>query len=234
VVHTMQDRRPAGPERGDGQDRRGGVWRLVVGLVALGAVVVGVAKVGDLLPSFTNPFGSKTVDRSQPALLQALEDLSEYKAASGNFQVIVDLEKDAKFMPAFLRGQRTLFVGAGSVDAVVDFAGLDQRAIAVSDDRRSVTITLPEPRLTGATVDPQQSHVVSRERGLLDRLGGVFSDSPTSERQLYLMAEERMAAAARESDLRARAEQNTTAMLQAMVRALGFESVTVRFEPSPA
>ncbi len=214
-------------------DRRGRTSRLLVSILALAALVVGVAKVGDLLPSFSNPFGTKTIDRSQPALLQALEDLSEYRAASGNFQVIVDLEKDAKFMPAFVRGQRTLFVGAGSVDAIVDFGGLDQRAIAVSEDRRSVAITLPKPRMTEPAVDPAQSHVVSRERGILDRLGGVFSDSPTSERQLYLLAGQKMEAAARQSDLLARAEQNTTAMLQTMVRSLGFQNVTVRFEPSP-
>lgn len=224
MVRVVHDRR---------RDRRGGVLRLLVSVLALGALVVGVARVGDLFPSFSNPFGTETVDRSQPALLQALEDLSEYRAASGNFQVIVDLEKDAKFMPAFIRGQRTLFVGAGSVDAVVDFAGLDQRAIAVSEDRRSVTITLPKPRLTDPTVDPDQSHVVSRERGLLDRLGGVFSDSPTSERQLYVMAEQKMGAAALESDLLTRAEQNTTSMLQTLVRSLGFEHVTVRFEAPP-
>jgi hypothetical protein len=224
MVRTVHDRR---------HDRRGGVSRLLVSVLALGALVVGVAKVGDLLPSLSNPFGTKTVDRTQPALLQALEDLSEYRAASGNFQVIVDLEKDAKFMPAFLRGQRTLFVGAGSVDAVVDFGGLDQRAIAVSEDRRSVAITLPKPRLTDPAVDPHQSHVVSRERGLLDRIGGAFSDSPTSERQLYVLAGERMEAAARESDLLRRAEQNTTTMLQTMVRSLGFENVTVTFAPNP-
>ena len=226
MVYTLRDRR---------RERRGGGWRLLVSLVVFGALALGVAaKVGDLLPSFSNPLGTKTVDRSQPALLQALEDLSEYRAASGNFQVIVDLEKDAKFIPAFIRGQRTPFVGAGSVDAVVDFSGLDQRAITVSDDRRSVTIAVPQPRLTEATVNPDQSHVVSRERGLLDRIGGVFSDSPTSERQLYLLAEDRMEVAARESDLIRRAEQNTTAMLQTMVRSLGFEGVTVAFQPNPA
>ena len=224
MLHTVHERR----------GRRGGAGRVLASLLVVGAVALGVAKVGDLLPSFSNPFGTKTVDRSQPALLQALEDLSEYRAASGNFQVIVDLEKDAKFMPAFVRGQRTLFVGAGSVDAVVDFAGLDQRAVAVSEDRRSVSITLPAPRLTQAAVDTEKSHVVSRERGLLDRLGGVFSDSPTSERQLYLLAGGKMEAAARESDLIARAEQNTRTMLETMVRALGFESVTVTFQPNPA
>ena len=225
MVRTVYDRR---------HDRRGGVGKLLVSVLALGALVVGVAKVGDFLPSFSNPFGTQTVDRTQPALLQALEDLSEYRAASGNFQVIVDLEKDARYLPDFVRGQRTLFVGSGSVDAVVDFAGLDQRAVAVSEDRRSVTIALPKPRLTDAAVDPERSHVVSRERGLLDRIGGVFSDSPTSERELYVLAGNKMRAAAGESDLLARAEQNTTSMLQTLVRSLGFEHVAVSFTPSAA
>ena len=224
MVRTVHDHRG---------DRRGGVSRLLVAVLALGALGLAVGKVGDLLPSFSNPFGTKTVDRSQPALLQALEDLSEYRAASGNFQVIVDLEKDAKFMPSFIRGQRTLFVGAGSVDAIVEFGGLDQRAIAVSEGRRSVTITLPKPHLTDPALDTEQSHVVSRDRGLLDRVGGVFSDSPTSERQLYALAGDKMQAAARESDLLARAEKNTSAMLQTMVRSLGFENVTVTFAPNP-
>jgi hypothetical protein len=127
MLRTVQERRSEPGRR---------TPRVLIAVVALGVLLVGAANLGHLLPSFPNPFGTKTVDRSQPALLQALEDLSEYRAASGNFQVIVDLEKDAKFMPAFIRGQRTLFVGAGSVDAIVDFAGLDQRAISVSDDRR--------------------------------------------------------------------------------------------------
>lgn len=34
----------------------------------------------------------------------------------------MDLEKDAKFLPSSLRGNRTLFVGNGSVDAYVDLS----------------------------------------------------------------------------------------------------------------
>ncbi|MFD2355104.1 hypothetical protein ACFSTC_46405 [Nonomuraea ferruginea] len=37
---------------------------------------------------------------------------------------MVDLEKDANFLPDAVKGTRTLFVGAGGVDAYVDFAGL--------------------------------------------------------------------------------------------------------------
>ena len=74
----------------------------------------------------------------------------------------------------------------------------------------------------------------SRERGLLDRLGSVLSDNPTSERELYQLAQAKMQAAAAQSDLLARAEQNTRAMLESMLRSLGYTDVTVTFRDPPS
>jgi hypothetical protein len=206
---------------------------MAVGL-ALVAVLLAAGHLGGLLPSLPNPFGSRTVDRSQPPLLKSLEDLSRYQAATANLQVIVDSEKDAKYLPAVIRGERTVFVAAGSVDATVDFSTLDERSIQVSEDRRSATITLPEPAFSPPRIDPKESQVVSRQRGLLDRLGSIFSSTPTSDRPLLLAAQQKMAAAAEASDLRPRAEQNTRHMLEGMLRALGYTSVTVNFAPNPA
>lgn len=209
-------------------ERRPRFGRFVMGVLAVLAAVT-VAQMVDLLPSLHNPFGSKTVDRSQPALLKAVTDLSRYHAASGNFQVIVDLEKDARYMPDFIRGERTLFVAAGTVDASIDFGQIADGAITVSPDGKSVSVVLPRARLSDARIDPESSRVVSRQRGLLDRLGGVFSDTPTGERQLYLMAEKKVEAAARSGGVRERAEANTRTMLKSMLGSLGYERVTVTF-----
>lgn len=206
---------------------------IVAGLVVMG-VVAGMGRFGFHLPALPNPFSTKTVDRTQPALLKSLEDLSRYQAATANFQVIVDTEKDARFLPSIIKGERTVFVAAGSADAFVDFSHLDERSIHVSEDRRSATIVLPEPNLSQPVVDPEQSRVATRDRGLLDRIGSVFSDSPTSERPLYLAAQAKMQQAADQSDLRKRAEDNTTKMLQGMLRSLGFTNVSVSFTPNPA
>jgi hypothetical protein len=216
--------------------RQGWGRSVAVGLVVALAVLLGVGRLGlgHLLPSLPNPFGSKTVDRSQPSLLKSLDDLSRYEAATANLSVIVDTEKDARFLPSFIKGERTVFVAAGSVDATVDFSGLGPRAITVSPDRRSVAISLPAPRLSEARVDPRQSHVASRDRGLLDRLGSALSDAPGSDRQLYLLAQQRMATAAAATDIRARAEQNTRHMLESMLGSLGVTNVTVDFAPNPA
>jgi hypothetical protein len=72
--------------------------------------------------------------------------------------------------------------------------------------------------------------VVERERGLLDRTASVFSDSPTGERGLYLAAEDKLARAAAEAGLIARAEANTRSMLTSMLSSLGYENVTIDFE----
>ncbi len=205
-----------------------GLAMLVVLVLALG-----VTRLAGLLPSFGNPFAGETVDRTQPALLQAIEDLAEYRAASGQFQVILDVENDTRFVPSFIRGERTVFLAGGTVDASVNFSSLAEGAIDVSDDGSAVTVRLPPARLSEPSIDPEQSYVVSRDRGLLDRAGSVFADSPTGERDLYLLAEEKLAAAARESDLVARAEANTRAMLESMLTSLGFTEITVVFGGGP-
>ena len=102
----------------------------------------------------------------------------------------------------------------GSVDAVVDLSGLDAGAISVSEDGTGVTITVPEARLSEARIDPEHSRVIDRERGLLDRIGGVFSDTPTDDQDLYVLAEERLGEAAAESGLTDRAAENTEQMLE--------------------
>lgn len=203
---------------------------LVAGLVVLG-LILAVAVVARALGGWPSlPFGTQEVDRTGPSLLTALEDLEEYHAATGSFQVVVDLEKDVRWVPSLIRGERTTFLATGSVDAVVDFTGLDGSAVTVDDQARSVVFSLPAARLDEADVDLENSRVLARDRGVLDRVGGMFSDNPTSEREVAALAEEKLDAAAAESDLRERAEQNTRAMLTGLARSLGYTDVEVRFD----
>lgn len=197
-------------------------------------LVAGLGRVSGLLPSLGNPFSTKAVDRSQPALLEAIKDLSEYRAATGQFQVVLDVEDDTRFLPSFVRGERTVFLAGGTVDASVDFSRIARGEVEVSDDGRAVTVSLPRAHLSPPRIDPERSYVVSRNRGLLDRAASVFADSPTGERELYLLAQEKLAAAAADSNLAGRAEDNTRDMLESMLRSLGFDEVEVVFERNVA
>lgn len=177
-----------------------------------------------------NPIKTVTVDRTPPPVMLSLKDLALYKAASGNYEVLVDVEKDVKYIPKALAGSRTLFIGVGSVDATVDFRNLNAANIVTSEDRTSATITLPHAGLSAATVDPVQSHVAARDRGILDRLSGAVSDSSDSDRELYIAAAQKMDAAATASGLQAKAEANTTQMLTSLLQHLGYTHVEIKFD----
>ncbi|MFF8727210.1 DUF4230 domain-containing protein [Streptomyces sp. NPDC015171] len=182
-----------------------------------------------VLPGIKDLFGTETHDRSGPALLKSIQDMSHYEAASGTFQVVVDLEKNAKYLPDAIRGTRTLYVGAGTVDAYVDLGRVGERDVKVDGDRTSATLRLPHAQLGRPALDPDHSYAVSKQRGLLDRLGDLFSDNPNSEQAVQKLAVRHIGDAAKDSGLTARAETNTTAMLQGLLRSLGFKEVHVSY-----
>ncbi|MFE2508496.1 DUF4230 domain-containing protein [Streptomyces naganishii] len=211
------------------QPRRMPGWAKAVTAVVLVLAVLFAGIRLAVLPGIKDLFGTETHDRSGPALLKSIQDLSRYDAASGNFQVVVDLEKDSKYLPDAIRGTRTLYVGAGTVDAYVDLGRVGQGDVTVNGDRTSATLRLPHARLGKAALDADHSYAVSKQRGLLDRLGDLFSDNPNSEHAVQQLAVRHIADAAKGSGLTARAETNTAGMLQGLLRSLGFKEVHVSF-----
>ncbi|MCC8337460.1 DUF4230 domain-containing protein [Streptomyces sp. R1] len=204
-------------------------WAKALTAVVLVLVVLFAGLRLSLVPGLKDLFGSETRDRSGPALLKSVQDISRYGAASGNFQVVVDLEKDARFLPDAIRGTRTLYVGAGTVDAYVDLGKVDEDDVTVDEQRTSATLRLPHAALGEPALDPDRSYAVSKQRGLLDRLGDLFSDNPNGEQAVQKLAARHIGEAAKDSELKARAESNTTAMLRGLLTSLGFEKVRVTY-----
>ncbi|MDI5962502.1 DUF4230 domain-containing protein [Streptomyces sp. SL13] len=201
---------------------------LPVTLAVIAAVFVAVGHFG-WLPGLPDPFGERTVDRSGPVLLKSVDNLSRYEGAEGNFQVVVDLDKEAKFLPSAVLGNRTLYVGAGSVDAYVDFGHLSGKAVTVSADRTTATLRLPHAQLAQAALDPKRSYVFAQQRGIFDRIGSFFSDNPNTQQQLEVLATKKIQDAAEQSQLKQRAETNTKGMLQGMLHSLGYTTVKITF-----
>ena len=194
---------------------------IVVLLLALSAV--------HLLPQLRSPFTQTTTVRSQPVLLRSITALSRYEAASGSFQVVVDVSRHTSFLPSFLAGSETLFIGQGSVIAFVDFSHLSGSAVQVSADRSSVRLTVPPAQLEPAVLDVHQSFVFAEQQGLLTRVGSFFSGDPNGQQRAYIAAQQKIQAAAGSSALVADAEQNTRQMLGGMLGALGFRHISIAF-----
>ena len=201
---------------------------LVAALAAVAALVLVLSAV-HLLPRLRNPFAESTTVRSQPALLKSITALSRYEAASGSFQVIVDLSRKTAFLPSFIEGTDTLFIGEGTDIAFVDFSRLGGKAIRVSPDRTAVTVVLPAPRLEPAVLSVRQSYVYAQQQGLLNRIGNFFSGNPNSQQQVYILAQQKIQAAARRSPLPAQAQKNTRTKPAGKLHSLGFSQVTLTF-----
>lgn len=207
---------------------RRGLLRVLAVVGVILALGLGLRAI-NLLPNFGNLFADRETDRSQPALLQSVRDLSRYVAADGTFQVVVDLQETKENIPEFLVNQRTLFVAYGSVQAFVDFSTLTEGAIVADPKVGTARITLPAPQLSQTALDLERSYVVSEERGLLNRIGDAFRTEPNKQQRVYQDAQKRITEDARSSDLDRRARENTKKMLESLLEGLGYSSVTVTY-----
>ena len=116
-----------------GTGRLGGIVAAIIAVLVLVVVLSAV----HLLPQLRNPFAQTTTVRSQPVILKSITELSRYEAASGSFEVVIDLTKRTSLLPSFLAGSETLFIGQGTDIAYVDFAQLKSQAIQTNEIGRA-------------------------------------------------------------------------------------------------
>jgi len=190
---------------------------VAVVLVVIIALLWLVSKVPNL-----NPFSTETRDRSQPALLQSVRDLSQYHGAEGDFQVIVDLEHDVAWVPDIIAGTHTLFVARGSVSAYVDLETLPDKALTVDNEAKTVQVRLPAPKLAKPNLDHEHTYVYSEDRGVWDSVESLFN--PPDQRELYVLAEKKIGDAAKDAGLTKRAERNLQQMLTGLFTSMGYRA----------
>jgi hypothetical protein len=123
----------------------------------------------------------------------------------------------------------TLFVGQGTDIAYIDFSQLKSQAIKVNANRTAVSVALPKAQLEPAVLNVSQSYVYAQQQGLFNRIGNFFSGNPNSQQQVYILAQQKIQAAAQQSPLLTEAQKNAEGMLDGMLTSLGFQHVTVTF-----
>ena len=135
-------------------------------------------------------------------MLEQIRELEEFTAAEGTFTQDVDLEEDA--VPgsrASSAGNASSHWSPATVRATVDFGQLDESSIEVDEDETTIRITLPEPVLSDADIEESAARIVSRDRGLLDRVDDFFAGNPTDDARSTGSPKRRSRQQPRESDL---------------------------------
>ncbi len=212
----------------------------VFGVATLGVVAISlaigallVALFGGLFGFLQNPFATEKVDRTGPALLTAVRSLARIEGSSGTFQVVVDIEEDAKYLPGALKGQRIIYLAQGSASGTVELGGLNETSMTVDEALKTVQFRVPHAQISNVRIDPKASRVLSYERGLLDRLGDAVGEMDPLPQELNLRAETQLTEAATASELQQRAEASTEQVLRSVATGLGYSNVTVTFTDAP-
>ncbi|WP_449374004.1 DUF4230 domain-containing protein [Arthrobacter psychrolactophilus] len=195
--------------------KRTTLWVAVLLLIALAGLYVASLFGLSLFPA----------KQSEAALLNSIQDTSKYVSAVGDFEVVVDDKEDNLVLPDVIAGRKTLFFGAGTVNAYVDLSGLTEGDLTISQDGKSVDVRLPEPELEKPNLDQSRSRMVAQDRGVFDRINDALA--VPEQAKFYKMAEERITTAAEKSELKKRATENTKAMLTGMFGSMDIK-VTFR------
>lgn len=159
------------------------------------------------------------------AVRTQLRDIAEYQAAQADYKTQVPIGGNGR-LGRQITGDSAMLDATGKVNATVDFRNLGAHAIKVSDDGKSVTVTLPHARVGEVSIDYNRTQVTQRQRGIWTRMTAKELDPGPA----YNQAGANIRADAEKSDLSKRAEENTRAMLTGLLNSLGFQSVEVRFE----
>lgn len=195
------------------------VWLLVLVLL--------VGLVGLIVEHFARPgrdAEAPLVLRPTPSVIVAVRDLARLETAEMHVERVIDLtDRQERLFGLVDVEDAILLVAAADVVAGVDLGGLRESDVQVDAARRRVVLTLPSPEVLSTRLDSEHTYVHTRRTDVLARRR---EDLETRARQ---EAERTMQQAALDAGLLTRARTNAARTVEALVRSLGYERVTVQW-----
>lgn len=189
--------------------------RAVVAAAALVATIVVIVVVRQLMDG-------GTALRSSPSVVTAVRDLARLESVEYHVERVIDLRDRQSLLFGLIKTQDAiLFVAVGQVTAGVDLNELAEEDVIVDRDRGTAVITLPPARVHTVRLDNERSWVYARST---DVLAQRREDLETRARR---EAERTLEQAAIDTGILQRARSNAEHTVAALVRSLGYTTVTV-------
>lgn len=184
-----------------------------------------VSPIGDLVRDLVIP-ATPVVLPDRVVIVTEIQDLARLETASYSFEKIIRAERGRQDLLWGALGETLIFVAHGEVVAGVDLSKMQMQDLQVVDPE-TVMVHLPEAEIFHVIPDEERSYVADRDTGLLVRA------DPQLETQVRRAAVAELRAAAEESDILARAEQNAEMYMDNFLRGLGFTNITFTDETPP-
>ena len=152
--------------------------------------------------------------------------------------VRVDIERRTKLdfgifdaqLPRPIAGQDLTVLAYGSAYYEVDFSKVPENGVVVDPATKTVTYTVPRPKVDHIALDEEKTDKAGYERGALDGIGAAFTDNWLEEADAHdeaLVKMEKQAKA--DDDGLAKAEAHLEQWLTRFGKAHGFATVNVVF-----
>ena len=161
------------------------------------------------------------IDASRPSVIAQIQKLQRLETVVFGMDKIVVGERESKYLPKFLAGDRLLLIVFGEVTAGIDLSRVQASDVDVDPEGPAIRLKIPAPEIFSTRLDNERTRVYSRETGLFSRV------DPDLETDVRREAERQVRQAAVEGGIMDTAKSNAGTTLTAFLQGLGFASVTV-------
>jgi hypothetical protein len=202
-------------------------------LMACSTLVMGLL-IGGLATSLffgepEQPPESVDVLRDSPNVVVAIQDLARLETTSYHVERVIDLVARQRQLFGLVEAEDAiLLVAAGDVVAGVDLTRMSDGDVVIEPERNAATVTLPPVEIFSARLDNERTYVHTRETDL------TASRDPHLETRARREAERTLREAALEAGILDRARANAETAVGTLVKSLGYDEVTIRWQTEPA
>ena len=154
--------------------------------------------------------------------LQTLDGMSELGTVEYTITKIIKANDNAFYK---VGERKILFSCSATMKAGIDLADFDAKNVKINKSDKSVTITLPKPKVLAFNMPADMAKLE------YEKLSGMrFEFTPEERNNLLRQGEEDILADAENLGILKDAEENTKVFFEALLKHVGFETINLKFE----
>lgn len=161
------------------------------------------------------------IDATRPSVISQIRKLQRLETVSFGMDKIVVGERESKYLPKFLAGDRLLLIVFGEVTAGIDLSKVEAGDLDMDPEGTTIKLKIPPAEIFATRLDNERTRVYSRETGLFSRV------DPDLETDVRREAERQVRQAAVDGGIMDTAKSNAGTTLTSFLQGLGFVNVTV-------
>jgi hypothetical protein len=221
-------------ERGSGCGA--GLLYVMLGAIAIFVLLllVGRPLVGQLFGGFATNLGETarqvvatptTTVFDRGGAIKQIQSLNRLETSSFSIERIIEANIARGNILDSILGERLLLIASGNVVAGIDMSKLKESDVIISQDGKSITITLPPSEIFSKGLDNNRTRVYDRQTSIGTQIFG--GENKDLETQARLAGEDEILRAACEGGIMQKAADEAQRSMEQFLRLLKFQEVQV-------